>query len=264
MSRPSSSPGIPVPVAFAWTAAITVALWFGLSLVIAAFGKAHVDIVTLGLTQVAVYVVVLTALGVSLHVSGPRELLALRSTSLQLVFLGLLLGAALQIPATLLSSAVDHFFPMPEAVLRERMARITPRSPAHAVAIFSVVAVLGPCVEEFFFRGGLFGALRHRHGALLTNAVTSLCFALGHLDTRLLLPLFVTAIAIAEVRERTRSIWPGLAVHAAFNATTLAAVFGGATPEGKPPPIPLLPAAVGCALTLALLLAFRRESPERS
>jgi hypothetical protein len=76
----------------------------------------------------------------------------------------------------------------------------------------------------------------------------------------LLLPLFVTAVAIAEVRERTRSLWPGLAVHAAFNATTLAAVFSGATPEGKPPPIPLLPAAIGCALVLALIGAVRNES----
>ena len=264
MNRPSNSRGIPIPLAFAWTGAITAALWLGLSLVVLAAGKRGLDIVTLGFTQVAVYALVLTAFGVSLHTAGPREFLALRGTTLRLVLTALLLGAALQIPATLLSSAIDHFFPLPDGVLRERMARITPHSRAHAVAIFSVVVVLGPCVEEFFFRGGLFGALRHRHGALLVNLVTSLCFALGHLDARLLVPLFVAALAIGEVRERTGSIWPGFAVHAAFNATTLAAVFSGATPEGKPPPIPMLPAVFGCAVALSLLAAVRRETAPRS
>ncbi len=252
--------GIAIPLAFAWTGAITAALYLGLSLVIAAFGRGSVDIVTLGLTQVGVYGLVLAAFAYSTRSSSLRELIALRPFTLRVLLLSLLLGAALQIPATLLSTAIDHFFPMPEAVLRERLARITPRSPAHAVAIFSVVAVLGPCVEEFFFRGGLFGALRQRHGALLTIAVSSLCFALGHVDARLLAPLFVAALAIAEVRERTGSIWPGLAVHAAFNATTLAAVFSGAAPDGKPPPIPVLPAVLGCALTLALLFAIRADS----
>ena len=247
----------PLRLAFAWTGFITAALWLALSLVFALFGRGAQDIVLLGLTQVLVYALVLWAFSFALGVST-RELLALRRAPLALCLAALLLGAALQVPATLLSSAVQQIFPLPDAVLAERTARITPHSRAHALAIAAIVAGLGPCVEEFFFRGALFGALRRGHGALVTNAVVALCFALGHLDLRLLAPLFLAGWVIGEVREQSRSIWPGFLVHAAFNSATLALVFAGGAPAGKPPAIPAVIAFSGCALTALLLSLSRR------
>ena len=252
----ASRAALPIPLAFCWTVFITAALWLGLSLVFVNFRRGAPDIVLLGLTQVAVYALVLGLFGVSSH-TPPRELLALRSASLKVCLAAALLGAVLQIPATLLSNAIEHFFPLPPEVLAERMARITPHSTAHGVAIFAVVALLGPCVEEFFFRGALFGALRRGNGARVTVLVVSLCFALGHLDARLLLPLLVAAFAIGDVREHTGSIWPGFALHAAFNSATLAIVFAGDAPAGKPPPMPALFAISGVALSFGLLVLVR-------
>jgi membrane protease YdiL (CAAX protease family) len=247
---------LPIGLAFGWTAFITAALWLGLSLVFVGFRRGAPDIVLLGLTQVTVYALVLALFGYSSR-TPVTELLALRPAPLSLCLAAAALGAVLQIPATLLSSAVDHFYPLPPEVLAERMARITPHSTAHGVAIFVVVAGLGPCVEEFFFRGALFGALRRGNGALVTSAVVSLCFALGHLDWRLLLPLLVAAFAIADVREHSGSIWPGLALHAAFNSATLAVVFAGEAPAGKPPPMPTLLAILGVAASMGLLVLVR-------
>jgi membrane protease YdiL (CAAX protease family) len=183
--------------------------------------------------------------------------LALRPASLNVCLSAAALGAVLQIPATLLSNGIERFFPLPPAVLAERMARITPHSTLHGVAIFAVVAGLGPCVEEFFFRGALFGALRRGYGAHVTILVVSLCFALGHLDLRLLLPLLVAAFVIGDVREHSGSIWPGFALHAAFNSATLAVVFAGGAPAGKPPPMPTFFAVSGCAISFALLVLVR-------
>ncbi|MES1174282.1 MAG: CPBP family intramembrane glutamic endopeptidase [Myxococcales bacterium] len=264
MAGPASSrarsaaarPPLPILLAFCWTVFITAALWLGLSLVFVNFRRGAPDIVLLGLTQVVVYAIVLALFGFSARTPA-RDLLALRPASLKVVLAAAALGAILQIPATLMSNAVERFYPLPPEELAERMARITPHSTAHAVAIFAVVALLGPCVEEFFFRGALFGALRRGNGALVTSAVVSLCFALGHLDLRLLLPLLVAAFAIADVREHTGSIWPGLALHAAFNGATLAIVFAGDAPAGKPPPMPALFALSGCALSFALLVLVR-------
>jgi membrane protease YdiL (CAAX protease family) len=247
----------PLRLAFVWTGFVTAALWLGLSLVFALFGRSAQDIVLLGLTQVLVYALVVSAFRFALGV-GARDLLALRRAPVGLCFSALLLGLALQVPATLLSNAVEHFFPLPDAVLAERIARITPHSRTHAVAIAAVVAGLGPCVEELFFRGALFGALRRGHGAFATNLVVALCFALGHLDLRLLLPLFLAGWVIGEVREQSGSIWPGLLVHAAFNSATLAIVFTGGAPAGKPPAIPTLIALSGSALTALLLSRIRR------
>jgi membrane protease YdiL (CAAX protease family) len=250
------------PLAFGWTALITSGLWLGLTAAFLAFGRGANDIVLLGLTQVLVYLIVLAAFGYALG-TPLRELLALRRASPVLCLTAAALGAALQIPASLLSDLVEHFFPTPAAELASRLARITPHSTVHGIAIFLVVAGLGPCVEEFFFRGALFGALRRGHGALTTIVVVSLCFVLGHLDLRLFFPLLIAAWALGEVRERSGSIWPGLALHAAFNASTLSFVFAGAAPNGKPPDFPLFAAISGCALTLLLLGLVRRLSPRR-
>jgi membrane protease YdiL (CAAX protease family) len=247
----------PLRLAFAWTGFVTGALWLGLSLVFAVFGPSAQDILLPGLTQVVVYAVVLSAFRFALG-ENVRDLLALRAAPVELCLTAVVLGAALQVPATLLSNGVEHFFPLPDAVLAQRMARITPHSRAHALAILAIVAGLGPCVEEFFFRGALFGALRRGHGALVTNAVVAACFALGHLDLRLLVPLFLAGWVIGEVREQSASIWPALALHAAFNAVTLALVFSGGAPAGKPPAIPALVALSGSALTVALLVRIRR------
>ncbi|MEO6598727.1 MAG: CPBP family intramembrane glutamic endopeptidase [Polyangiaceae bacterium] len=255
-TRAAASPPLPIVLAFCWTAFITVSLWLGLSLVFVNFRHGAPDIVLLGLTQVLVYALVLGLFGYSSRTPA-RDLLALRPTSLKVCVAAAALGAVLQVPATLLSNAVEHFYPLSPEVLAERMARITPHSMAHGVFIFAVVAVLGPGVEEFFFRGALFGALRRGNGALLTIAVVSLCFALGHLDLRLLLPLLVAAYAIGDVREHTGSIWPGFALHAAFNAATLGVVFAGEAPAGKPPAMPALFAISGCALSIALLVLVR-------
>ena len=246
----------PIPLAFAWTGFITASLWLGLSVVFRHFGPRADDIVLLGLTQVAVYGLVVALFALSTQ-RPLRELLALRSASLRVCLAALALGAALQIPATLLANAVEHFFPVPEAVLRERLLRITPHGTAHGIAIFAVVAGLGPCVEEFFFRGALYGALRRGRGTRLPLLVVSLCFALAHLDLRLLLPLFVAALAIGDVREQTGSLWPGLLTHAAFNAVTLAVVFMGHAQNGQPPPVPPFLAVAGSVIALSLLVLVR-------
>jgi membrane protease YdiL (CAAX protease family) len=243
-------------LAVAWTVLVTAALWLGLAALFVASPRAGQSIVLLGLVQVAVYAVVLATFAAA---QGSRfgELLALRKASIAVCLAAAALGFLLQIPATLVSDAVEHFFPMPAATLAERVARITPHSRAQAVAIFITVAGLGPCVEEFFFRGALFGALRRGHGAAVTAVAVALCFALGHLDLRLFLPLFVAALALGEVREQTGSIWPGVALHGAFNAATLGLVFSGAAPEGKPPPMPIFIAVFGCLGSVALLSVVR-------
>lgn len=256
MGRARPGP-LSLPRALSWTFIITAGLWLALSSVFVRFAARANDIVLLGLTQIGVYALVLSWFGWSRR-TELVDLLALRPTTLKVGLAAAALGATLQVPATLLSDAVEHFFPLPDAVLAERLARITPHSVSHGVLIFLVVAGLGPCVEEFFFRGALFGALRRGHGALVCVLMVSFCFALGHLDLRLLLPLFVAALVIGAVRELSGSIWPGFIVHAAFNSATLAVIFAGGAPRGKSPTLPALVALSGCVLTLALLVLLRR------
>src|SRR4051812_6461553 len=242
--------------ALAWTVSATAGLSLALTLLVAALGP-RVDIVPLGLTQIGVYGAVLIAFA-AWQKLPLGEVVPLRLVPLRLCLVAAALGVVLQFPSTLLANGIEHFYPLPEEVLKHRLALITPRSPAQGVAIVLVVSFLGPCIEEFFFRGALFGALRRSHGAFLTMAVVSICFVAAHLDLRLLLPLLPAAWLMAELRERSDSIWPGLALHAGFNSLTLLGVFYGVAPSGKPPPVPPALALVGCLAAAGLFrLALR-------
>ena len=247
--------------ALLWTAGATAGLSLALTWVMAAFGQ-RIDIVPLGLTQVGVYglAVILFASRLKTPLS---ELLALRSVPLRSCLVAAALGVALQFPSTLLANVVDQLYPLPEEVLKHRLALITPHSAVHGVIIVLVVSFVGPCVEEFFFRGVLFGALRRGYSAFVAMAVVSLCSVLAHMDLRMLLPLLPAAWLMAEVREASGSIWPGLSLHAAFNSLTLLGVFGGFVTAGKPPPVPPTLALLGCLVAAGLFLLFRRIFADR-
>jgi membrane protease YdiL (CAAX protease family) len=240
--------------ALAWTVAATAGLSCALTLVVASFGR-RVDIVPLGLTQVGVY-----GLALLLFAARQRkpllELLALRIVPLRSCLVAAALGIALQLPCTLLANLVEQLYPLPEGVLEHRLALITPHSIAHGLVIVLVVSLVGPCVEEFFFRGVLFAALRRGYSAFVAMAVVSLCFVLAHMDLRMLLPLLPAAWLMAEVRERSGSIWPGLSLHAAFNSLTLLGVFGGLLKAGKPPPVPPALALLGGLAAAGLFQLF--------
>jgi len=244
--------------ALAWTICATAALSLALGLVVAGFGPG-VDIVPLGLTQTGVYGAVLI-LFAAREKAPLSQLLALRPAPLRLCLLALALGVVLQFPSTVLANVVDHFYPLPPAVLERRLALLAPRSAAHGVAIVLVVSFVGPWVEELFFRGALFGALRRGHSALASMVVITLCFVAAHMDLRLLVPLLPAAWFMAEVRERSRSIWPGLALHTGFNSLTLMGVFSGLAPAGKPPPVPLPIALLACVAAASLFLQIRSNT----
>jgi uncharacterized protein len=80
------------------------------------------------------------------------------------------------------------------------------------------LVVIAPIAEELVFRGLCFAAL----GRFALPASAAL-FALAHGLPVLLVPIFVAGLGIGWLRQRTGSLYPGLAVHMALNATALAA-----------------------------------------
>lgn len=83
-----------------------------------------------------------------------------------------------------------------------------------------VVALIGPVVEELLYRGAGVSIFR-RFGGAAAVIVTALPFALGHGLVRAMPALLLFGVLIALLRLRTRSIYPPILVHCAFNATAL-------------------------------------------
>jgi membrane protease YdiL (CAAX protease family) len=96
------------------------------------------------------------------------------------------------------------------------------RAPAFVMNVV-VIATVVPLGEELFFRGLGVRALAPL-GDVAALAVTALAFALAHGFLTGLPPLFLFGLAVAWVRLRSDSVWPGVIAHAAYNLLGIAAI----------------------------------------
>jgi membrane protease YdiL (CAAX protease family) len=91
-----------------------------------------------------------------------------------------------------------------------------------------VAATFVPFAEELFFRGLGVRALTFL-GSVVAILGTALAFGLGH-GILVALPIFVAfGAALAWVRLRSDSVWPGIVAHGLFNALALVAVYADLT-----------------------------------
>ena len=84
------------------------------------------------------------------------------------------------------------------------------------------VVVVAPLVEELFFRGFLFQALRNSWGTVLGVAGSAFIFALIHFEFDKFVPLFILGVALAMLFQKTNSLWPCIALHAINNSLAFA------------------------------------------
>jgi hypothetical protein len=97
-------------------------------------------------------------------------------------------------------------------------------STAALIGVAFVVAVCAPLAEEFFFRGFFFGALRGM-GLWPAALLTGLTFGLVHVagsPIAFILPLAFLGALLCLIRERTGSLYPGIALHCVNNSFALA------------------------------------------
>jgi membrane protease YdiL (CAAX protease family) len=151
------------------------------------------------------------------------ELLALRRpTSWRLaVVIGIGIGIAMLV---LLSALAPLLRPGQEQGL-------TPDrwEPSHAAAYVAnglVVCVVAPLVEELTFRG-LGYSLLIRFGRWTAIVLVGVLFALAHGLVEAFPFLAAFGAMLAYLRSRVDSVYPGMVVHALFNATALVVAVAG-------------------------------------
>jgi membrane protease YdiL (CAAX protease family) len=102
------------------------------------------------------------------------------------------------------------------------------RDPTGRVVIYLLVAVAAPVLEELFFRGALFTALRTRFPWALSALISGALFAMVHpvQDWPQILGL---GFALATLREMRQSLVPGMVAHCLQNSlafVTMSLIFG--------------------------------------
>lgn len=96
------------------------------------------------------------------------------------------------------------------------------QSPWLRVYLGFFAVVLAPVAEEFIFRGVLYPWAKQFGFPRLAAIGVSLLFALIHNDAEIFLPLFVLALSLTWLYEKTDNLLAPIAVHSLFNATNLA------------------------------------------
>jgi ABC-2 type transport system permease protein/sodium transport system permease protein len=138
--------------------------------------------------------------------------------------------------------------------------------------ILACVLAIHALLEELFFRGYLFGALRGRFSAGATIAISALLFGLAHvvlggaLGWERLLPSTLLGLVLGWVCWTSGSVLPGMLLHAGYNAALplvqpLLRATQQASSVEELPAAWLVAGAFGSAVGAVCVLLGRRKCP---
>lgn len=131
-----------------------------------------------------------------------------------------------------------------------------------------LLVIVPALLEEWFFRGYLYGALRQHLGAAATVLLTGLLFGLAHwifyveLGFARALSSFAMGLALGAVREVTGSVWPGMMLHMCYNMVLVVLLGDVSTAETTVEPSWVLAGAAGAAVGAAFVWFGRARAPD--
>lgn len=96
---------------------------------------------------------------------------------------------------------------------------------ADKFAGFIAIVLLTPIIEETLFRGLIFRGLRLSSPFWLAATVSSALFALAHGQWNVALDTFVLGLVLCNLADRTKSIIPGIFIHALKNSVAFVILF---------------------------------------
>jgi len=249
---PADYPGCPVTVTDAEAAGLTLSaprwglwdvVWAAIAAVVLGLGVASVLLLIEAPTGVLVLLGAVApwlALGgwplivTAWRGNGPRIDLGLRLTWSDAGW-GALAGVAGLFLAGIAAVITQLFVPDVTSAAAEAATQLEESAGRLSLTIFALVVMVGaPMVEELFFRGLFFGALRKRGvGAVLTIVITAVVFAGFHFEPTRFFVLLPTGILLGWVRWKTGSTGAAMVGHGLVNAPgALLLLFG--VPEMTP------------------------------
>lgn len=179
------------------------------------------DLLTLTLAQVAGMGV---ALSLGLHWfagdTGLGAALHMRPVRARGLLLCLVAGACLQFPLTELSNVLHArvFGPEPLETQLALQNMIEAHSIGRGLLVVGCLVAAIPLVEEVLFRGLLLFGLERRYGPSIAVLTSACLFGVSHLGAVAAVYASVAGVLLGLLALKTRSIWPGMAMHAAVNA----------------------------------------------
>ncbi len=152
--------------------------------------------------------------------------IGLRRPTLKHFGYGLLAFGVYFVSLITISMVVGFLIPQIDFNQKQQLPfEIGARGLALAPAFLGLV-VMPPLVEEILFRGFLYSGLRTRINILPSAIITSLLFALPHLQLGANSPplwtaaidTFILSMIAVYLREKTKNLWAGITLHMIKNA----------------------------------------------
>ena len=247
-----------IAAAVLWSVGTTFAFLWVWSLTVSLRPGAKDDIVSIFGCQALAY---LLALFLILRAYAPfspiRDFLGIRRTHVAFYPVAVLLGLALQFPANAsyegICRAVQSRYPCSRSVDDRLVDVFTDATSGKRALLVAVIVLLGPLLEEMFFRGALFRPLRRRYRPGSAIVASAALFAIAHAEWQMFLPIALVGIALGMIRAFSGSIVPAVVLHTTFNAIPIYAALTGQASQGggEMPPTSLI--AGGSVATLLLL-----------
>jgi membrane protease YdiL (CAAX protease family) len=143
--------------------------------------------------------------------------IGLRKTLAVLVLPVLMLIPALVLVDSAIGSALERVVPMSssEGAMFARM------NAAEGLAALLIVCVIAPVVEEMLFRGIILRGFLHQYGRWQSIWGSAALFGVAHLNIYQFAVALLTGVVSGWLYERSRSLLPCIALHAAFNTAVV-------------------------------------------
>jgi len=139
------------------------------------------------------------------------------------VFSGLLIGLGSQIAAGLLYLPLTLIFD--DIDVSEPARELVDKATGFGVFLLFLVVVVGaPLVEELFFRGLTLKAFEKKMGSRLALVLSSLFFAIAHLQLIQFPALFLFGLVAGYLVKKYDRLGRAVWAHVGFNATTVLAL----------------------------------------
>lgn len=95
-----------------------------------------------------------------------------------------------------------------------------------AIGMILLAGIAVPIAEEIFFRGMLYRWMRSRWSLWLATGISSLLFALIHVELATVIPAFFIGVVCAYSFERSRTLWLPILIHCFNNLIAVGLLYG--------------------------------------
>ena len=113
--------------------------------------------------------------------------------------------------------------PSPETV--EQIPRLFGSSLAGMMLATFTAAFIAPIVEEIFFRGFLYSAIKKKVGVGWAIIISAVIFGFMHANAWTIMPVIIIGVVLAYLYEREKSLGPPIILHALNNLTSIIMVY---------------------------------------